>query len=150
MTPEQRALVKASYQRLIPLADTAAQLFYSRLFEINPSLRALFKTDFQDQAAKFADMVGVLVAELDHPDKVERTLRELGVRHIGYGVIDGHYDAVGESLVWAIGKALGREAGPELKEAWTEFYNLVASTMKESAQAHKRTVTGSGRQSEHN
>src|SRR5438128_2298331 len=138
MTPEQKALVKASYQRLVPLADTAAQLFYSRLFETDPSLRALFKADFQDQTAKFADMLHMLVAELDHPDKVDRLLRELAVRHIGYGVIDGHYETVGESLVWAIEKALGREANPELNEAWTEFYNLVAGTMKESAHAHRR------------
>src|SRR2546423_1825938 len=124
MTPEQKALVKASYQRLVPMADTAAQLFYSRLFETHPSLRALVKADFQDQSAKFADMLRILVAELDHPDKIERTIRELGVRHIGYGVIDGHYETVGESLVWAIEKALGRETSTELKEAWTEFYRL--------------------------
>jgi hemoglobin-like flavoprotein len=133
MTPEQKALVKASYQRLVPLADTAAQLFYSRLFATDPSLRALFKADFQDQAAKFADMVRVLVAELDDPDKVGRTLRELGRRHAVYGVIDAHYDTVGESLVWAIDKALGREARPELKEAWAEFYDLVANSMKEAS-----------------
>lgn len=145
MTPEQRTLVQTSYQRLVPLADTAAQLFYSRLFELDPSLRALFKVDFQDQVAKFVDMIRLVVAELNYPERVGATLRELGVRHTGYGVADEHYDTVGQSLVWAIEKALGKEAGPEVKEAWTEFYHLVGTTMKSGAHAHMESASDVGK-----
>src|SRR5207249_3903730 len=114
MTPEQKTLVQVSYRRLVPMADTAAQLFYTRLFQLDPSLRALFKADFQDQSMKFMDMVRIVVSELDRPDKIDRTLRELGARHTGYGVLDGYYGTVGEALLWALDKALGREAGPHV------------------------------------
>jgi hemoglobin-like flavoprotein len=133
VTPEQKTLVKASYQRLVPMADTTAYLFYTRLFELDPSLRALFKVDFREQTAKFMDMLRVMVSELENPNRLEPALRELGIRHAGYGVLTAYYDTVGEALLWAIAKALGREAEPELKEAWSAFYNLVADIMKQAA-----------------
>ena len=143
MTPEQKALLLASYQRLAPMSETAAQLFYSRLFELDPSLRSLFKSDFRDQSVKFMDMLRVAVAELEHPDKLDRALRELAVRHAGYGVREEHYDMVGESLLWAIEKALGRSAGPELKTAWYDFYEFIADTMKAAARTHRAGVADS-------
>jgi len=44
MTPEHKTLVKNSWQKLAPLADKAASLFYDRLFELDATMRALFKT----------------------------------------------------------------------------------------------------------
>src|SRR4051812_41142001 len=100
MTPEQKALVLASYARLAPMSETVAQLFYARLFELDPSLRHLFKTDFRDQSIKFMDMMRAAILELEHPDRFDRALRELAVRHMGYGVEDAHYDVVGKALLW--------------------------------------------------
>ena len=43
MTPKQVALVQASCEKVQPVAEQAAELFYSQLFSLDPSLQALFK-----------------------------------------------------------------------------------------------------------
>src|SRR3954449_4546076 len=133
MTPEQKTLVRASYGQLLPLLETAAQLFYSRLFDLDPSLRQLFTTDVQDQAKKFTEMLSIVVADLESPDSFDRVLRDLAVRHMSYGVMDSYYDTVGIALLWAIEKSLGRGASAETRAAWAEFYKLVAGIMKDAA-----------------
>src|SRR3954451_17564446 len=115
MTSEQRALVQESFGRLLPMSETAAELFYSRLFYLDPSLRDLFKVDFQDQSRKFMDMLNVLVAGLKRPDELTPTLRDLGARHVDYGVRNPNYETVGTALLWAIERSLGRAYTPELR-----------------------------------
>ena len=39
----QKKLVQDSYAMVAPIAETAAELFYNKLFEFDPSLEALFK-----------------------------------------------------------------------------------------------------------
>ena len=50
-----------------------------------------------------------------------------------YGVADRHYDTVGEALLWTLEMGLGRAFTPEVKEAWTAVYGLLATTMREAA-----------------
>lgn len=49
MTAEQKRLVQASFAKVQPIADAAAAMFYARLFELDPSVRPLFKTDLTEQ-----------------------------------------------------------------------------------------------------
>ena len=49
MTPHQIDLVQASWKQVVPVAETAAQMFYGRLFFLDPSLRHLFLGDMRDQ-----------------------------------------------------------------------------------------------------
>jgi hemoglobin-like flavoprotein len=60
-------------------------------------------------------------------------VKELGLRHVGYGVKDEHYDTVGSALLWTLGQGLGDEFTTELEDAWTKVYQLLAGTMKEAA-----------------
>ena len=134
MTPRQKALVRDSLDRLLPMSETAAELFYSRLFYLDPSLRHLFKIDIQEQAHKFMGMIHLLVADLERPAELGTTVRELGLRHNDYGVKASHYDTVGEALIWAIDKSMGRHATPELHAAWVEFYGMVSAEMKSTSE----------------
>ena len=43
MDQEQQRLVRASFAKVAPIADTAAAMFYERLFATDPTLRSLFK-----------------------------------------------------------------------------------------------------------
>ena len=70
MTPEQKELVRASFDFLLPAAQSTAELFYSRLFEMNPSLRPMFMSDMRGQARKFISMVRVVVTHMDLIDQV--------------------------------------------------------------------------------
>ena len=107
MTPEQIELVKDSWKKVEPISDTAANLFYSRLFEEDPSLKALFKGDIKEQGQKLMKMITVAVNGLDKLDTIVPAVQSLGKRHTGYGVKEQHYDTVGSSLIWTPEQGLG-------------------------------------------
>nr|VFK15342.1 MAG: Hemoglobin-like flavoprotein [Candidatus Kentron sp. LPFa]VFK34724.1 MAG: Hemoglobin-like flavoprotein [Candidatus Kentron sp. LPFa] len=138
MTPTQIALVKNTWKKVESIADVAAQLFYGRLFELDPSVRLLFTGDMKEQGAKLMKMIGVAVNAVNEIDTIIEAVRSSGRRHVGYGVEEKHYETVGEALLWTLEKGLGDEFTPEVKDAWAVLYNEVASIMKDAA----REVSG--------
>jgi nitric oxide dioxygenase len=132
MTPNDIALVQSSFRKIAPIADQAAALFYARLFELDPALRAMFPGDIQEQGARLMAMVAKVVSSLEHFETLVPTIRELGVRHGTYGVVQEHYATVGAALVWTLQKGLGPEFTPAVSAAWTTIYSLLANTMIEA------------------
>lgn len=130
ITPEQKKLVQSSWSQVVPIADTAAGLFYNRLFEIDPSLRPLFTSDINEQGRKLMQMIGTAVRGLDKLDEIVPAVQALGRRHVGYGVKDEHYDTVASALLWTLEKGLGDAYTPAVAEAWTSTYTLLAGVMK--------------------
>jgi hemoglobin-like flavoprotein len=135
MTPAQQALVQASFAKVVPIADTAATLFYEDLFRRDPSLRALFKEDMAEQRRKLMAMIGTAVAGLGNWASIAPAVAALGERHVAYGVRTEHYDAVGRALITALQKGLGDAFTPEVKEAWLACYAAVAAEMVAGAKA---------------
>ncbi len=133
MTPEQVQLVQQSFTRLVPIADQAAELFYARLFEIDPSLRRLFTGDLKRQGTMLMSMIGSAVRGLSNPNALMPVLTALGRRHTGYGVVDAHYVTVGQALVWTLQKGLGEDFTPALREAWVAAYTMMATVMQHGA-----------------
>ena len=133
MTPQEIALVRASFDSVRPIADAAAALFYERLFVLDPSLRPLFKGDLHGQGKLLVHMIGLAVDNLDRLDALIPTLSSLGRRHAGYGVREGHYGTVGAALLWALAQELGADFTPELRDAWASAYLLLAQTMQAGA-----------------
>lgn len=112
MTPEQINLVKTSWGKVLPIADTAASLFYGKLFELDPSLKPLFKDNMREQGRKLTGMIGTAVSGLDRLDEIVPAVRDLGVRHDRYGVTAKHYDTVGAALLWTLSQGLGEGPSP--------------------------------------
>jgi len=133
MNPQQVALVQNSWKQVVPIREQAATLFYGRLFELDPSLKALFTTDLTEQGKKLMQMITMAVQGLAHPEKLVPAVQDLGRRHVHYGVQNHHYDTVGAALLWTLDQGLGDQFTPEVKEAWTEVYTLLATTMQEAA-----------------
>jgi len=133
MTPEQIELVKTSWAQVVPIADTAAKLFYGKLFELDPALKPLFKGDMTEQGRKLMRMVGTAVNGLDRLDQIVPAVKDLGVRHVAYGVQDSHYDTVGSALLWTLDQGLGDGFTPDVETAWATVYGLLADTMKSAA-----------------
>jgi hemoglobin-like flavoprotein len=133
MTPEKVALVQESFRKVVPIADTAADLFYARLFELAPDVRPMFPEDMTEQKRKLMQMLGTAVTNLHQVDKIVGAVQDLGRRHVDYGVVPAHYDVVGQALLDTLAKGLGDDFTPEVKEAWTETYVLVATTMQDAA-----------------
>lgn len=133
MTPEQIKLVRLSMVKLLDHKVEIGQVFYDRLFLIAPEVQPLFKGDIKVQGRKLMDTIGVAVSSLRDPAVLQSTLQDLGRRHTAYGVKDEHYDKVAEALLWTLGKILGEDFTPPVKDAWTSLYVSVADTMRAAA-----------------
>ncbi len=133
MTPEQVFLVQKSWRQVLPIADTAAELFYTRLFTLDPSVKQLFKGDMKAQGRKLMAMIGTAVGGLSKLDVIVPAVQDLGRRHVGYGVKDQHYDTVGAALLWTLEQGLGEAFTPDVRNAWTTVYGVLSSTMKDAA-----------------
>lgn len=133
MNNEQKLLVQRSFEKVAPIADVAAGLFYNRLFELDPSLKPMFRGDIKDQGKKLMATLKVAVVGLDKLDTIVPTVQALGRRHLAYGVRDEHYDTVAAALLWTLEKGLGADFTPECKEAWTIVYGILAKVMKDAA-----------------
>ena len=135
MTPEEITLVQSTWAQVVPIKEQAAALFYGRLFELDPSLKPLFRGDMKAQGQKLMAMIGTAVGGLTRPDTILPAVQELGRRHVGYGVPAPHYDTVGAALLWTLEKGLGPAFMPETRQDWAKTYDLVAGVMKEAAAA---------------
>lgn len=133
MTPQQIALVQSSWRAVAPIQGKAAELFYGKLFELDPSLRPLFKSDMAEQGRKLMSMISTVVGMLDRVGQIVPAVQELGRRHVAYGVDDHHYETVGQALLWTLATGLGAAFTEEVKGAWTAAYTTLAGVMKEAA-----------------
>ena len=133
ITPTQKGLVKETFGLVIPIAPTAATLFYQRLFDLDPSVRPMFKGDLGEQGMMLMQALALAVKWLDRPESLRPVLRNLGRRHVKYGVTDAHYDTVGAALIWTLEKGLGERFTADVREAWVAVYDLIATTMKSAA-----------------
>ena len=130
MTTNTVSLVRNSWDKVKPISDQAAGLFYGRLFEIYPEVKPLFKGDMQQQGRKLMAMINTAVNALDNLEPVIPAIKDTGARHAGYGVSDEDYDKVADALLWTLDKGLGDEFTPEVKDAWVAVYTTLADTMK--------------------
>ena len=135
MTPQQVELVQRSWRAVAPVGDTAAELFYGKLFSLDPSLRGLFRNDLRDQGRSLTAMMSVAVHGLARPEKILYAVEQLGRRHAAYGVQPRHYETVGAALLWMLEKVLGEAWTPEVREAWIATYNLLAKAMQDATRA---------------
>lgn len=140
MTPEQIDLVQDTFKSVVPIQEMAAELFYNRLFELDPSLESLFTGDIVEQGRNLMAMLGTAVAGLKKPESIIPQVEQLGLRHKGYGVLDAHYNTVGEALLWTLEQGLGAAFTPQVKEAWSEAYQLLAGIMKSAAAGNSTTT----------
>jgi hemoglobin-like flavoprotein len=141
MTPGQAVLVRQSWAKVVPIADVAAKMFYHRLFEIDPQLRALFgNADPAEQRRKLVAMLAVAVQGLDNLERLVPAVQDLGRRQAGYGVTDAHYPVVGAALLWTLQQGLGEAWRPDVAAAWAETYELLSGVMRDAARAARQAA----------
>lgn len=133
MTPHQIVLIQDSWQKVVPIKEKAAELFYGKLFELDPSLKPLFKGDMEAQGRKLMLMLDAVVTKLQGLADLVPAIQALGRRHTGYGVKESHYATVGTALLWTLGVGLGDAFTTEVKEAWTQAYVTLSGAMKAAA-----------------
>jgi hemoglobin-like flavoprotein len=130
------SLVQESFEKVKPIASTAAGIFYTKLFELDPALKPLFPNNeeaMKVQGNKLMTMLGAAVAGLSNLDALIPVLKDLGKRHVDYKVEASHYDTVGAALLGTLEAGLGDDFTPEVKDAWTSVYGTMSSVMIEAA-----------------
>ena len=126
-------MVKASWQQVLPISATAADIFYTKLFASDPALRSLFRGDMAVQGKKLMSMINTAVVSLDRLDAIVPTIKDLGRRHGGYGVKSQDYDTVAGALLSTLHEGLGEAFPDDVKQAWVTAYTVLATTMKDAA-----------------
>jgi hemoglobin-like flavoprotein len=122
ISPDQVTIVQETYLTFAANAQRVGKIFYDRLFEIDPTLRPMFKGDIDAQAIKLMQMVGTAVNALRKPKLLTDAVTALGRRHVGYGVKPEHYTMVGEALLFAIKNQLKDGFTPDVEDAWRSVY----------------------------
>jgi hemoglobin-like flavoprotein len=132
LSQRQTLLIKLSWSHLSNRLEEFGDTFYRILFDLEPSLKPMFKNDMEAQREKFSSMVNHIVAHVQHTEKLDVELQGLGDRHIGYGVKPQHYDMLMIAFLLALERKLKRKWDNETKEAWTMAFVYIISQMKKS------------------
>ncbi len=129
MTPDQVKLVQQSFSKVVPIADQAAIIFYDRLFEVAPGVKAMFPADMTEQRKKLIAMLAAVVNGLSNIESILPAASALATRHVAYGAKTEHYPVVGGALLWTLQKGLGDAWTPDVAAAWTDAYGTLSTYM---------------------
>jgi hemoglobin-like flavoprotein len=129
MTPDQVQLVQQSFAKVAPISEQAATIFYDRLFEVAPSVRAMFPDDMTEQRKKLMATLAVVVGGLSNLEAVLPAASALAKRHVNYGARPEHYPVVGGALLFTLEKGLGEGWTPPVAAAWTAAYGTLSTYM---------------------
>ncbi|WP_275785457.1 globin family protein [Pararhizobium gei] len=140
MTPNQIDLVQSSFAKVVPIRETAAELFYGRLFEIAPDVKPMFRGEMKEQGRKLMMTLGIVVNGLKDLQSILPAAETLAVKHNSYGVKPEHYTPVGEALIWTLAQGLGKDFTSEARDAWVAAYTTLSGVM--IAASCRNTVSG--------
>ncbi|MCX7096379.1 MAG: globin family protein [Methylococcales bacterium] len=138
LSAAQIGLLRDSWAKVLPIKEQASQLFYDKLFGLDPNVRPLFKTDIKQQGDKLIASLNRVVNAIDKMEQVTPILQDMGVRHLNYGVVSEHYNTVATALLWTLEQGLGDGFTDEVKEAWTVTYTSVTNIMIGAADLHSQ------------
>lgn len=133
VTREQIILVQTSFDRMWPRSTVMVDLFYDRLFEMLPETRGLFRGDMAHLKHKFIATLAVVVGSLDNMTGLLSVVGKLAKDHVHYGVLETHYEPVGEALFWSLGQGLGPHWTPDVEDAWRKVYAFLSARMISAA-----------------
>lgn len=127
------ALVESTFTAVTPFTDQLSRLFYERLFQLDPSVRAMFPADLVAQRQKLIDELAAIVDSLGRLHELVARTTDLGSRHEAYGVEPHHYDLVLDALLYALTTCIPQAMTPAATLAWRRAYHLIAETMMHGA-----------------
>src|ERR1700752_681403 len=136
MDSTQVKLVQESFAKVARISEQAAVMFYDRLFEVAPAVRAMFPDDMTEQRRKLMATLPIVFNGLSNLERVLPAAASLATRHVAYGAKPEHYPVVGSALLWTLEKGLGADWTPDVAEAWTTAYDTLSGFM--IAQAYGR------------
>lgn len=132
MNSNQIRLVRQTFGAIESDKEAVGTLFYHRLFEIDPSLQALFKGDMKAQANMLLTSIGMAVHGLHDPDTLLPQIQSLGQRHASYGAAPADFDTFSAALMWTLQQSLADAFTPEVHQAWIGAFEFIRMAMKKA------------------
>lgn len=129
LTENQLTLVRETWQKIIPIQETATELFYARLFEISPAVKESFAQELTSQGHNLISMLNYAINALGNWDTIAPKVMGIGRNELNYGAKDERYDSVAEALLWTLATGMGDDFTDEAEEAWVSAYFLLAANM---------------------
>ena len=132
MTPENIQIVKESAAVLGENAEALTRLFYQRMFEGDPQVKAYFNEANQHKGEQQQALAGAVVAyatNIEDPSVLGSAVELIAHKHVSLGIQPDHYPIVGKHLLGAIKELLGDLATDKLINAWAEAYGQLADIM---------------------
>lgn len=129
LTRRQIKLIQESWIEIAYIPEEFSELFYERLFAINPELQVLFKRNMTMQGRKLVNMFGTAVDCLGKLGQMMPPLEAAGKRHVQYGVKSEHYLDACLALDRTLRELLGDKYNEEVEQAWDAFSKLVTAVM---------------------
>lgn len=142
LTAKQKRLIRESFLKLDPALDLVGQLFFLKLYRLDPALRARFAGAPETQGRKFMAGLKLTIISLKHEDGLAPTLKLLGVRHRQLGIKLRHYRMMAKALLWTLEQSLEKRFTRETKEAWSTLLTQLTHTLSGSDAALLRSVGG--------
>jgi hemoglobin-like flavoprotein len=133
MTEDDIAMVQQSWHTIEPVKRITAELFYVKLFELDPTLRLLFSDDLQLRAQRFIQLMDATVRGLGRADVLMPAIRELGIRHPRFGESDLHHGNIATALFWTLQKGLRDDFTPQVQSAWIKTYGVLSQTLRSAS-----------------
>jgi hemoglobin-like flavoprotein len=134
MPREQVELVQRSFDKLWPVRQEFAVLFYRRFFELAPDAQRLFPGDLERQYFTLMDMLAAIVGALDNRELFQSMTTYAGRRHARFGAKAAHFTAFGEALIWCLEQQFGDSFTLELRQGWITLYQTVRRKMTSAAE----------------
>ena len=128
-------ILRTSFELVIDRRPDLTLRFYEILFERSPALAPMFRNDRRAQSRMLAGAIAAVLDHLEDAPWLQRTLGELGARHVGYGVTLAMYEQVGAALLATLAEVAAEAWTPEVAEQWTMAYGAIASMMQAGAAA---------------
>jgi hemoglobin-like flavoprotein len=135
MTADDIRLVQESWHKIEFVQEIAADLFYTRLFELDPDFRQRFGDDPRTRSLRFASFLQATVRGLGRLDALLPIVRALGIKHPVFAADERQHANVAQALFWSLEKGLRGEFTPQVKSAWIATYGVLSRTMREAGVA---------------
>jgi len=120
-------------------SEEAGELFYKKLFEVEPGLQSIFKNDMAFQGKKLIRMLTAIITRIQKIEDIMPEIDALSQRHVNYGTKPEHYALVGKALIRTLEQCLGNRWTEETSQAWQTVYGVVAQTMIQAAGQETQT-----------
>src|SRR5580704_14007373 len=113
MATDQRKPIHGSLARVARITELVFFFKQKTAYEIEPSVKPLFRGDIKEQGRKLMATLAVVVNSLHNLEGILPAASALAKRHVAYGVKPNHYAPVGAALLWTLEQGLGVQWTPE-------------------------------------